>query len=101
MWKLRSEVVEDIFCSLLAQTFGYRKRNFQCHVLYTHSLLQSPHGQNQLQFCTRRENTFSESGPSTGECVRKCYAYCNSVKSLLIYVVFQKFFKSILYLGAR
>ena len=25
--------VEDIFCSLLAQTFGYREMNFQCHVL--------------------------------------------------------------------
>ena len=42
------------------------------------------------QFCTRRENTFSEFGPSRGERVHKYYAYCNPVQSLLIYVVFPK-----------
>ena len=77
--------VEDIFCSLLAQTFGYRERD-----LYTHSPLEFAHGEWQLQFCTRRENTFSEFGPSKGERAHRYCAYCNSVKSLLIYVVFQK-----------
>ena len=53
--------------SLLAQTFGYRKMNFQCHVLYTHSPLESPHKRNshrfvlvastRTQFCTRTNTT--------------------------------------------
>ena len=58
------------------------------HVLYTHSPLESAHGQRQLQFCTRSGNPFSEFDPSRGERIHKYYAYCNSVKSLLIYVVF-------------
>ena len=86
----RVHFVEDIFCFLLAQTFGYREMNFQCRVLYTQSPLESAHGQTQLQFCTRSENTFSKFGPSKGHRVHKYYAYCNSVKSLLIYVVFQE-----------
>ena len=31
----REDIVEDVFCSSLAQTFGCREMNFQCHVLYT------------------------------------------------------------------
>ena len=66
--------VEDRFledCSLLAQTFEYREMNFQCHVLCTHSPLESAHGQSQWQFCTQRENTFSEFDPSKGHRVHK------------------------------
>ena len=64
--------------------------NFQCYVLYTHSPLESTHGQRQLQFVLEAFNTFSEFGPSRGERVHKYYAYCNSIKFLLIYVVFSK-----------
>ena len=74
----------------------------KCHVLYTHSHLESEHGQSQFQFYTRIKNTlavtdcieafntFSEFGPSKGHRIHKYYAYCNSAKSLLKYVVFQK-----------
>ena len=27
-----NNIVEDIFCYLLAQTFGFREMNFHCHV---------------------------------------------------------------------
>ena len=47
------------FFTLLAQTFGYLEMDFECHILYTYSPLESAHGQCQLQFCTRRENTFA------------------------------------------
>ena len=44
----------------------------------------------QSQFVLEAFNTFPEFGPSKGHRVHKYYAYYNSVKFLLIYVVFTK-----------
>ena len=56
------EVVADIRYSLPAQTFGCRDVDFLCHVLYTHSPHQSPHGQgSRLQFVLEAFNTFAPS----------------------------------------
>ena len=44
------------FCSLRAQTFGFREMNFQCHVLCTHSSLESRTGRVSCSFA---RNTFA------------------------------------------
>ena len=62
--------------TFIAQTFEYREMNFQCHVLYMHSPLESAHGQTQLQFVLEAFNTYAVLHEN------KYYACCNCVKSL-------------------
>ena len=87
-----------IRCSLLAQTFGHRETDFQCHVLYRHSQYQSPHKQR-----THIPSTHSQFDPSTSNTytvlyVHKHHAYVTPL-SLCKYTLFSK--AKIIYLCDR
>ena len=88
--------MKTFFVPCLHEHFGYREMNFQCHAFTARpraraevvAVLRSTrkHVRSNNLYATH----LTRSGPNKGHRVYQYYAYCNYVKSLLIYVIFQK-----------